>query len=95
MGLNIDEQEITISASRDEDYATIYCSDNTWITKMDKLVDKSPNLFKLIEQNDISKTYRFPKRLISIRSSIREMTDEQRQAAAVRMQNYHSKRNAM
>lgn len=95
MGLSIEEQEISIIASRDEEYATMYCSDNTWITKMDKLVIKSPNLFKVINQNDISKTYRFPKRLISIRSSIRELSDEQRQAAAMRMRNYHNKGNAI
>lgn len=91
MGLSIEEQEISITASRDEEYATMYCSDNTWITKMDKLVIKSPNLFEVINQNDISKTYRFPKRLLTVRSSIRELSDEQRKAAAVRMRNYHNK----
>lgn len=85
MKLSIDEQEIIINSSRDEDFATIYCSDSTWITKMDKLVTKSPNLFKVIREDDISKTYQFPKRLISIRSCIREMSEEQKRAAAERM----------
>ena len=89
MALSIEEQEICINAMRDEEFATIYCSDRTWITKMDKLVDKAPELFKVIREDDGGKTYKFPKRLISIRSSIvtREMTDEQKQLAADRLRN--------
>lgn len=89
MALSIQEQEICINAMRDEEFATAYCSDRTWITKFDKLVKKSPNLFEVIAETDYGKTYRFPKRLISIRSSIvtREMTDEQKQLAADRLRN--------
>lgn len=87
MPLSIEEQELCINASRDEDFATAYCSDTTWITKMDKLVEKSPELFKVISETDYGKTYKFPKRLVSIRSSIvtRELTDEQKQIAAERL----------
>ena len=87
MSLSIEEQELHISAGRDEEYAEAYCSDSTWITKMDKLVAKSPELFTVVRQDDISKTYRFPKKLLSIRSSFitREYTDEQRQAMADRL----------
>ena len=89
MALSIEEQEICINAMRDEEFATIYCSDRTWITKMDKIVEKSPDLFEVIAETDYGKTYKFPKRLISIRSSIvtREMTDEQKQLAADRLRN--------
>ena len=89
MALSIEEQEMCINAMRNEEFATIYCSDRTWITKMDKLVEKSPNLFEVIAETDYGKTYKFPKRLISIRSSIvtREMTDEQKQLAADRLRN--------
>lgn len=85
--LSLSEQELCINAVRDEDFATAYCSDTTWITKMDKLVAKSPDLFVVVAETDYGKTYRFPKRLISIRSSIvtREMTDEQKQIAAERL----------
>ena len=87
MVLSIEEQELCINAMRDEDFATAYCSDRTWITKMDKLVEKSPNLFEVIAETECGKTYKFPKRLISIRSSIREMTEEQKQLAAKRLKN--------
>lgn len=93
MTLSIEEQEVCINAMRDEDFATAYCSDRTWITKMDKLVEKSPDLFKVISETDYGKTYKFPKRLISIRSTIvtREMTEEQKQLAAERMRNLRNK----
>ena len=89
MALGIEEQELCINAMRDEEFATAYCSDRTWITKFDKLVEKSPDLFEVIAETDYGKTYKFPKRLISIRSSIvtREMTDEQKQLAADRLRN--------
>lgn len=87
MGLTYEEQEICINATRDEDMATAYCSDRTWITKLDKLVQNSPNLFKVVAEDENGKTYEFPKKLISIRSSFvkREMTEEQRRAAAERL----------
>lgn len=94
MALSVEEQEICINAMRDEDFATAYCSDRTWITKMDKLVEKSPNLFTVIAETEYGKTYKFPKRLISIRSSIvtRELTDEQRQLAVERLGNAREQR---
>ena len=97
MKLSIEEQEIHITASRDSDFAEAYVSDTTWITKMDKLVKKSPDLFAVVAETDWGKTYRFPKRLISIRSSIvtREMTDEQKQLVADRLRNARElKRNS-
>ena len=87
MGLSLSEQELIINASRDEDFATAYCSDVTWITKFDKLVKKSPDLFEVVSQDKYGKTYRFPKKLISVRSAIvtREMTEEQKDLAAERL----------
>ena len=89
MALSIEEQELCINAMRDEEFATVYCSDRTWITKFDRLVEKSPELFEVIAETDYGKTYKFPKRLISIRSSIvtRELTEEQKQLAAERLRN--------
>ena len=94
MSLSLSEQEVCINAIRDEEFATAYCSDVTWITKFDKLVAKSPDLFEVVAETEYGKTYRFPKRLISIRSSIvtREMTDEQKQLAADRLRNAREQR---
>lgn len=89
MSLSLSEQEICINAVRDEEFATAYCSDITWVTKFDKLVAKSPDLFEVIAETEYGKTYRFPKRLISIRSSIRELTPEQKEIASERMRQWH------
>ena len=72
---------------RDEEFATAYCSDTTWITKFDKLVEKSPDLFEVVAETKYGKTYKFPKRLITIRRSIvkREMSEEQKQLATERL----------
>ena len=88
MALSIDEQELCINAMRDEEFATAYCSDRTWITKFDKLVEKSPELFEVVSETENGKTYKFHKRLISIRSSIRELTPEQKELAAERMKQW-------
>lgn len=94
MSLSLCEQELCINASRDEDFATAYCSDTTWMTKFDKLVEKAPDLFEVVDETSWGKTYRFPKRLISIRSSIvtREMTDEQKAISAERLKAAREKR---
>lgn len=94
MALSIEEQELCINAMRDKEFATAYCSDRTWMTKFDKLVEKSPELFEVIAETDYGKTYKFPKRLISIRSSIviRELTEEQKQLAAERLRNAREQR---
>ena len=36
MTVSIEEQEICINAMRDEKFATIYASDSTYITKLDR-----------------------------------------------------------
>ena len=93
MGLNISEQETSVSFTRDSDICTVYTSDSTVITKLDKLAesDKSP-YWKLKEEHRlhngelIGKTYETHKRLISFRSNIttREMSEDQKEAASER-----------
>lgn len=93
MGLNISEQETTVSFVRDSDICIVYTSDTTVMTKLDKLVesDNSPHWklkeeHKLLNGELIGKTYETHKRLISFRSNIttREMSDEQKEAASER-----------
>lgn len=93
MGLNISEQETSVSFARDSDICTVYTSDSTIMTKLDKLAerDKLPH-WKLKEEHRllngelIGKTYETHKRLISFRSNIttREMSEEQKEAASER-----------
>lgn len=101
MGLSISEQETTVSFMRDSDICTVYTSDTTVMTKLDKLAEseKSPH-WKVKDEHRlqngelIGKTYETHKRLISFRAdiTIREMTDEQREAAAERMKEWRDKK---
>lgn len=101
MGLTLQEQETTVNFYRDSDICTVYTSDSTVMTKLDKLVEnpKAPH-WKLKEENKTSdgevvgKTYITHKRLISFRANIstRELTEEQREAAAERMKKYQEQK---
>ena len=57
ISISIEEQEICINAMRDEKFATIYASDSTYITKLDKLCKESPNMYSLIENTGRGKKY--------------------------------------
>lgn len=85
------EQEVCINMMRDEKTATIYTSDSTYITKLDKLCNSSPEMYSIIEETKCGKTYLLQdKTLVSFRAKKKELSDEQRQAAADRMRKYQA-----
>lgn len=93
--LSIAEQEVNITWMRDEDFAKIYASDSTAITRLDKLCKDSPTFYKLINETPIGKTYLCTdKNLISFRSKKRELTDDQKRAAGERMRKYQADKKA-
>ena len=91
MSIPLAEQETIINFSRDEEFAYIWTSDSTVMTKLDKRVDSGD--YELIDTgkdtdgNLLSKEYRCLKRLVSFRSKkvSRELTDEQKHALADRL----------
>ena len=94
MGLSVQEQETTVSFFRDSDICTVYTSDTTIMTKLDKFVESEGAPFwKLKEEYHmrsgelVGKLYETNKKLISFRKDIvtREMTDDQKRASAERM----------
>ena len=97
MGVSIAEQETSINIMRDSEYAEIYTSDSTMMTKYDKFADcpdwTCTGIIRDREGNLVAKTYRTKKRLISARSVIvkRELTEEQRQEAAERLRAVRNK----
>lgn len=101
MGLPVFEQETTVNFYRDSDICTIYTSDSTVMTKLDKLVEnpKAP-YWKMKEEHRlqsgdlVGKTYETHKRLISFRADIstRELTEEQKEAAAERMKEWQERK---
>lgn len=83
------EQEVIISLNAAEDTAEIYTADPVWIRKMDKLVQQNPEQFRpgkmeTYQGEILAKRYAFPKRLITIRSKERRLTEEQRAELAAR-----------
>lgn len=90
MNTPIYEQETIIRWYRDEEMATIYTSDLTTMTKLDKLAETSgewhlAGLHKFKDGTIADKTYKCPKRMISFRSVMpkgRPMTEEQKASLA-------------
>ena len=101
MGISRQEQETIISFNAEEDTATIWASDPSWIRKMDKLVDSNPDEFKCTRQEEmdgqvIQKRYEMPKKYVSIRSKSRkrEMTEEQKKINAERLREARNKKSS-
>ena len=90
--LSVAEQETYIHFMRDEPFATIYTSDSTQMTKLDKLcVDsKSSKYYSVIKETTVGKTYRCTDKSLvwGFRTAKKEMSEEQRKAAGERMKKY-------
>lgn len=88
--VSIVEQETHISWMRDEEFAKIYTSDTTTMTKLDKLCQNDDSPYSLIADTGVGKSYICKdKSLISFRSKKRELSPEQRKLAGDRMRKYH------
>lgn len=80
-----EEQETIIRWCRDEDKATIYTSDTTTMTKLDRLVEASDEwtlvrISYFPDKTIADQTYECPKKFISFRSKrgTKNLTEEQR-----------------
>ncbi len=80
MKLSRYEQETVVNYNAGEQTATVYTRDKTVMRKLDTLVGDFPDTYKLIEQNEVSKTYSFPKSYVSYRKP-RTVSTEQREWA--------------
>ena len=88
--LPVSEQEVSIVFTRDEDFATIYASDTTYITKLDKLCKTSPEYYSLIKDTGRGKMYKCEdKTLISFRQKKKEMSEENKAKASERFKELH------
>lgn len=76
----ISEQETIINLSRDDMTAKVYTTDSTMITKLDKMVKKQPDKYKIVKQDEYGKWYTCPKKLIGFRCAAAHKTisDEER-----------------
>lgn len=101
--VSLAEQETVIQYGREDDHATIYTSDSTRMTKLDRLCKESPEFYSLKEVakdqdgHIVSKTYTLSdKKMVSFRGKkmSRVMTEEQKAAAAERLARYRSNSEA-
>lgn len=80
MKLSRYEQETIVSYNAGEQTATIYTRDKAVMRKLDTLVANFPDTYKLVKQDEVSKTYSFPKSFVSYRKA-RAVSMEQREQA--------------
>ena len=85
MKLSRYEQETIVNYNAGEQTATLYTRDKAVMRKLDTLVADYPDTYKLTGQDEVSKTYSFPKAYVSYRRP-RKISDEQRLQAKKRMQ---------
>ena len=91
----LEEQETIVHFNRDEKHATIYTSDSTMMTKLDRLCNSSPDFYKVektetVDGDIVSKCYKvMDKNFISFRSKkvVLNLTDEQKKERAERLRN--------
>ena len=92
----LDEQETVVQFGRTDEYMTIYTTDSTMITKLDKCVESGN--YEVIEAHRlqgskrvIGKTYKAKKKFLSFRTAdrtnTRVMTEEQKREFRERMEN--------
>ena len=80
MKLSRYELETIVNYNAGEQTATLCTRDKAVIRKLDMLVADYPDTYKLIGQDEVSKTYSFPKSYVSYRKP-RAVSTEQRERA--------------
>ena len=80
MKLSRYEQESILDYNAGEQTATLYTRDKAVMRKLDTLVADYPDTYKLTGQDEVFKTYSFPKSLVSYRKP-RTVSTEQRERA--------------
>lgn len=78
------EQETVINFNAGEQTATVYTRDKAVMRKLDTLVIDFPEVYKLVGETDIDKTYSMPKSCVSYRKP-RKLSEEQRISARNRL----------
>lgn len=91
MKLSRYEQETIVSYNAGNQTATIYTRDKAVMRKLDTLVANFPDTYKLVKQDEVSKTYSFPKSFVSYRKP-RAVSMEQREQARKKIGLINSKK---
>ena len=74
------EQETVVNYNAGEQTATLYTRDKAVMRKLDTLVADFPDTYKQTEQDEVSKTYSFPKLYVCYRKPRAGSTDQRERA---------------
>ena len=85
------EQETVINFNAGEQTAIVYTRDKAVMRRIDALVIEFPDVYRLVSETDIDKTYSMPKSYISYRKP-RRLSEEQRISARERMERINEKK---
>ncbi len=80
MKLSRYEQESILNYNAGEQTATLYTRDKAVMRRLDTLVADFPDTYKLAGQDEVSKTYSFPKSYVNYRKP-RAISSEQKERA--------------
>ena len=61
------EMETVVNYNAAEQTATVYTRDKSVMRRLDRLVADYPDIYKLLKQTDIDKTYSMPKSYVTYR----------------------------
>ncbi len=80
MKLSRYEQESILNYNAGEQTATLYTRDKAVMRKLDTLAADFPDTYAIIGQDEVSKTYSFPKSYVSYRKPRAVNTEQRKQA---------------
>ena len=78
------EQETIMNHNAGEVLASVYTADKAVMRRLDSLVAEYPEVYRLVGQTEVSKTYSMPKSYITFRKP-RRISEEQKEAARQKM----------
>ena len=82
------EQETVVNFNNGDKTATIYTRDPYILSKLAKLAEKYPDAYKVIEEDEISKTYECSKKLIRFSAPPRQLSEEEKEINRQRLAQY-------
>ena len=89
--LSKNEQETAINFNAGEQTAVVYTRDKAVMRKLDALVFAFPEVYKLVGETDIDKTYSMPKSCVNYRKP-RKLDDKYRELKRTQMKQYNMQR---
>ena len=93
MKLSRYEQETVVNYNAGEQTATLYTRDKAVMRKLDTLAANFPDTYKLTGQDEVSKTYSFPKSHVSYRKPRVVSTEQSERARQMMIAKNRSKKN--